>query len=148
MSSYTLIRFGGATLAAAVIAVSALEPRPAAQTARPAGDRAALVARGDYLTHKVAMCVECHSPRDARGVIAASEEFTGAPIPVSAPGWLPNWAVRAPAIAGLPGMTDDQVMSILMTGRAIDRDMPRRPMPPFRLSKDDAEAIVAYLRTK
>jgi mono/diheme cytochrome c family protein len=149
MNVQAFIRLGGATLlAGAVIAGTAFELRPAAQAARPASDRAALVARGDYLTHQVAMCVQCHSPRDGRGNIPAAEEFKGAAIPVTGPAWIPEWAGRAPAIAGLPGMTDEQVISILTTGRTADRDPPRRPMPPFRLSREDAEAVVAYLRTR
>jgi mono/diheme cytochrome c family protein len=148
MTSHALVRAGGATLVVlAVVAGFTLERRPAAQATRQP-DRAALVARGDYLTHSVAMCVQCHSPRDGRGNILTAEEFKGAPIPVQGPAWLPDWAIRTPAIAGLPGMTDEQVISILTTGRTADRDPPRRPMPPFRLSREDAEAVVAYLRTR
>jgi mono/diheme cytochrome c family protein len=120
----------------------------AAGQAAATGGNAALVARGDYLTHKVAMCVECHSPRDERGTILAVEEFRGAPVLVNAPYWRPDWATREPNIAGLRGFTDEQVVTLLMTGRATDRDPPKRPMPPFRMSREDAEAVVAYLRTK
>src|SRR5205809_443931 len=121
--------------------------RPPAQSTAPTGN-AALVARGDYLTHKVAMCVECHSPRDERGTIIEGEEFTGAPVLINQPYWRPDWATREPNIAGLRGFTDEQVIALLTTGRATDRDPPKRPMPPFRLSREDAEAVVAYLRTK
>jgi mono/diheme cytochrome c family protein len=67
---------------------------------------------------------------------------------VNAPYWRPDWATREPNIAGLRGFTDEQVVTLLMTGRATDRDPPKRPMPPFRMSREDAEAVVAYLRTK
>jgi len=140
-----LLAAGVAWFAAVTTATGA--PQPAAQ-ATPATGHAALVARGDYLTHKVAMCVECHSPRDERGNIILAEEFTGAPVLVNAPYWRPDWATREPNIAGLRGFTDEQVIALLMTGRATDRDPPKRPMPPFRLTREDAEAVVAYLRTK
>jgi mono/diheme cytochrome c family protein len=137
-----------AGLVLVVVAGATAASRNNASTSPTARDQAALVARGEYLTHSVAMCVECHSPRDQRGNIIRSEEFQGGPNLVSAPYWGPDWASREPAIAGLPGFTDEQVIALLMTGKATDRDPPKKPMPPFRLNREDAEAIVAYLRTK
>jgi len=137
-----------AGIALGVIAVATAASPGGAAIAPAAQGQAALIARGDYLTHHVAMCVECHSPRDARGDIIRSEEFQGAQVLVPPPYWGPEWAFREPAIAGLPGMTDEQVIALLMTGKATDRDPPRKPMPPFRLTREDAQAVVAYLRTK
>jgi mono/diheme cytochrome c family protein len=137
--------------AAAVVTVAAIvlfTRASRAETPQGAREHDALVARGDYLTHHVAMCVQCHSPRDARGDIIVSEEFRGAPVLVQAPFWHPQWASQEPAIAGLPGLTDEQVIALLTTGQAPGREPPRRPMPPFRLHREDAEAIVAYLRTR
>jgi mono/diheme cytochrome c family protein len=132
----------------AVATHAADAPRAAAAPAQATTATAALLARGDYLTHKVAMCVECHSPRDERGNILSAEEFTGAPVLATAPYWRPDWATREPNIAGLRGFTDEQIVGLLMTGRAADRQPPKRPMPPFRMTREDAEAVVAYLRTK
>ena len=53
------------------------------------------VEHGRYIVHNVAMCVECHSGRDAEGNIIPEQEFMGAPIPVR-PSWANDWAVRAP----------------------------------------------------
>lgn len=104
-------------------------------------------ARGRYLTQDVAMCVQCHSPRDASGELDRSRLFKGAPIPLQAPFPARPWAFSAPAIAGLPGWTDADVVVLLTTGRRPDGYMPKGPMPPFRLSREDAEAVVAYLRS-
>ncbi len=117
------------------------EPAPGA--AQPGA-----ASRGDYLVHSVAMCVQCHSPRDERGDIIQGKEFTGAAMPVGAPYWHPDWALRAPALAGLPGFTDDQVISLLTTGHMDGRPAPMKPMPPFRMSREDAQAIVGYLRSR
>lgn len=106
------------------------------------------VARGEYLANRVAMCVQCHSGRDSAGNILESEKFKGAPIPVHSPYPNKEWAFRAPAIAGLPGFTDAQIVTLLTEGHAGDRQAPRPPMPPFRMNRADAEAIVAYLRTR
>lgn len=130
------------------IVTNAADARRPAAPAQATAANAASVVRGDYLTHKVAMCVECHSPRDERGNIIAAEEFTGAPVLINAPYWRPDWATREPNIAGLRGFTDEQIVGLLMTGRATDREPPKRPMPPFRMTREDAEAVVAYLRTK
>lgn len=137
--------------AAAFVTVAAIvlfTPASRADIRQGTREHDALVARGNYLTHDVAMCVQCHSPRDARGNIIVSDEFRGAPVLVQPPFWHPEWASTEPAIAGLPGMTDEQVIALLTTGQAPGREPPRRPMPPFRLHREDAEAIVAYLRTR
>jgi mono/diheme cytochrome c family protein len=118
-------------------------PAPAGAT-RVAGD----VARGDYLVNSVAMCVQCHSPRDQRGNLILDKKLTGASIPVRGPSWDSEWAYKAPALAGLPGFTDEQIVMLLTEGHAGDRPAPQRPMPPFRMNKQDAEAIVAYLRSR
>lgn len=129
---------------ALVVSVFAFKAGAARTVQAAQGD----VARGEYLANNVAMCVQCHSPRDERGNILASEKFTGAPIPVRGPEWAGPWAYRAPAIAGLHGFTDDQIVMLLTEGHLGDRPAPQRPMPPFRMNKQDAEAIVAYLRTR
>lgn len=106
------------------------------------------VARGRYLTHQVAMCVQCHTPHHEDGTLDEMRLFQGAPVPFERPPF-PNmrWASRAPAIAGLPGFSDEDEIALLTTGsRPFDKP-PDPPMPPFRFSREDAAAIVAYLRT-
>ena len=115
---------------------------------QPVGDHAALVARGEYITNKASMCVQCHSGRDAHGEIIESEKFRGGAIPFTSPYAGKQFADRAPNISGLPGFTDDQIIALLTTGRATDRLAPRPPMPPFRMTTDDARAVVAYLRSR
>ncbi len=119
-------------------------PSQAAQAA-PAGT--GLVAQGEYLANHVAMCVQCHSPRDNNGDVLLSQRFRGAALPVTSP--FPNrpFALRAPNIGGLPGFTDDQIIALLTEGHATGRNAPQPPMPPFRMSRQDAQAIIAYLRT-
>lgn len=119
-------------------------PGTAAPATRVAGD----VARGEYLVNSVAMCVQCHSPRDSRGTIIANQKLTGGPIPVRGPSWDSEWAYKAPALAGLPGFTDEQIVMLLTEGHAGDRPAPQRPMPPFRMNRADAEAIASYLRSR
>ena len=102
---------------------------------------------GEYLTKHVAMCVECHSPRDAQGNLIESQLFLGAAIPVTNPN--SNWATWAPRIARLPGggWTQEQFIRFLETGVRPNGTRPRHPMPPFRMNRADAEAIATYLRS-
>lgn len=115
-------------------------------TGPPQNDRST-VERGRYLVHHVAMCVECHSPRDETGELSELHLLEGGRIPVASPYPGVTWAVRTPHLAGLPGFEPEAVVSLLMTGHLPDGRSPRPPMPPFRLDREDALAVVAYLRS-
>ncbi len=104
--------------------------------------------RGEYIVNKVAMCVQCHSPRDGNGALVKSQLLKGAPIPVSSPYSNAPWATRAPNISGLPGYSDEAAIRLLTEGKTRRGSRPQAPMPPFRLTLEDAEAVVAYLRTR
>ncbi len=112
-----------------------------------ADDRAAAVARGRYLVENVAGCADCHSARDQRGQIIVAQHLKGAPLPFAPTVPMPAWAAAAPTIAGLPGYTDDQAVTLFTQGTRPDGQMPRPPMPQFRFTDEDARAVVAYLRT-
>ena len=133
------------TLALVQPARSAATPSPQAKAA-PQGGSAAAVARGEYLANRVAMCVQCHSMRDDNGVILESKKFRGGVIPFKSPWPDSEWAYQAPSLAGLAGFTDEQVVALLTSGRIAGRQAPRSPMPPFRMTQEDAAAIAAYLR--
>jgi hypothetical protein len=58
----------------------------------------------------------------------------------------PAWAQREPRIAGAPPGTDAEAVRLLTTG--ISRaGKPDPPMPPFRKTREDAEAVLAYLKS-
>lgn len=105
------------------------------------------IQHGAYLVNHVAMCVQCHTPRDNQGNLIEQKLLDGAPIPVVSP--YPNnpWAFRAPKIAGLPGWQDGDTITLLMTGKRPNGVSPKPPMPPFRMTEQDAAAVVAYLRS-
>jgi len=106
------------------------------------------VARGDYLVHSVAMCVQCHTPRLHDGTLLMDQQLQGAPMPVKSPYTGLPFAFAAPHLAGLPGgWTEDAFVHFLMTGDTGDRPRPQPPMPPFRMTEADARAVAAYLKT-
>jgi mono/diheme cytochrome c family protein len=105
------------------------------------------VARGKYLVESTSLCNDCHTPRDDKGQLIMSRSLQGAPIG-SKPIHPMPWATVAPPIAGLPGsFTPAQMVTFLQTGKRPDGSMPTPPMPPYRFSREDAEAVTAYLRS-
>src|ERR1700758_717984 len=96
-------------LAAGLAGVLAASPRRGAASPAPAE-------RGRYLVDGVAMCSECHTPRDARGLPDPSRYLQGAPIWITPVEERPDWANRAPALAGLESYTDEQAESVLERG--------------------------------
>ena len=138
-----------AAVAASVLALGAATNNPdRAKPSPTVASRANLVERGRYLVHRVGMCVDCHSPRDAKGEFIATQHLTGAPVSFAPTVAMP-WTPTAPRIAGLPaGFTEHDTVHFLMTGeRPNGRSAPLPPMPPYRFNRDDAEAIAAYLRS-
>jgi len=130
-----------AALAALGLATSSAAPPP------PESATGASIERGRYLTHDVAMCVQCHSPRDDKGKILEGREFLGAAMPIRSPYPSVQFAFNAPNIRELARSHGDSVIRLLRTG--IDRNgkAPDLPMPPFRMNAEDAESIVLYLRS-
>lgn len=119
--------------------------RPATAASSPAaGDPA----RGRYLVEHVAMCVECHSGRDEHGAIIPAARYKGGPLPPGPP-WIADWPVLAPRNSGLAGYSDDEGRRLLMQG-AISRNgqQLRPPMPRFRMTRQDADDVIAFMRTQ
>ncbi len=115
------------------------------QSANPPAENTK-IQHGDYITHHVAMCVQCHTPRDNHGDLIQTKEFDGAVIPVQTLRWF-LFAAQAPAIRGLAGWEADEAIHFLETGERYDHTRPQLPMPPFQMSKEDAEAVVSYLKS-
>ncbi|MEM9558162.1 MAG: c-type cytochrome [Acidobacteriota bacterium] len=111
----------------------------------PSVEGDATVQRGRYLV-ALANCGQCHTPRNADGDLLNDQWLEGAPVPSVTPQGYPQWAYKAPRIAGLPQHTDAEFVTLMTTGINRDGKKTMAPMPEFRLSKEDAETIAAYLR--
>jgi hypothetical protein len=70
-------------------------------------------------------------------------------IPVDSP--FPRgraWADRAPNLRTLVAGGEEEVFVLLTTGvRRRTGGPPLGPMPPFRLTEDDARAVIAYIKS-
>jgi hypothetical protein len=119
----------------------------AQKTAAPAETPQGAVERGRYIVEDVAMCEECHTPRDANGNLDESRQLQGAQIWIQPVHAATNWANRAPALAGFVGFTDAQGEDILERGIGPSGLPIQPPMHIYHMSQGDAEAVIAYLRS-
>jgi hypothetical protein len=105
------------------------------------------IERGRYLVEEVAKCPECHTPRNARGKLDHEAWLQGAPIWIMPVRPIPNWADRAPALAGFPSFTEEQGERVLEKGIGPQGETLRPPMHIYHLNHADAKAIIAYLKS-
>lgn len=113
----------------------------------PGGESSADVARGKYLVENVAMCGQCHTPRDENGVLIRSQWLQGAAVPWIPSQARPKWPLLAPRIGGTPPASDADMIKLLTTGVWTSGKQLDFPMMPFRMNEADAKAVIAYLKT-
>jgi len=107
----------------------------------------ASVARGRYIVEGVAMCSQCHTPHDNAGNLDRGRWLQGGPLWLMPTTPVSDWPLKVPRIAGLLPGSDADVITLLTTGVWRDGRRPRPPMPQFRMSRADAEAVAAYLKS-
>jgi hypothetical protein len=106
-----------------------------------------LIERGKYIVEGVAMCERCHTQRDENGKPDREHWLHGGPTQTRSTYASPNWAIVEPRIAGAPPGTDAEFINLLTTGISRTGKPPNPPMPPFRMTREDAEAVLAYLKS-
>lgn len=106
-----------------------------------------LLAKGRHLVEEVGMCADCHSPRKEKGEYDRNRWLQGAPLGFAATVPVADWSSFAPPIAGLASYTDEQAVTFLTSGATNRGAAARPPMPAYRFSPDEAQAIVVYLRS-
>ena len=115
--------------------------------ARSSATGSPAITRGKYLVEQVTQCRDCHTPHNEKGEPINSQSLRGASLTFKPIVPMPVWADKAPNIAGLRGWDEADAIKFFMTGIAYN-DLPARPpMPQYRLSKEDATAVVAYLKS-
>ena len=138
----------GVALAAVAAPPNTPSTPPAKDAAGPAPPAAGpLVERGRYLVQDVALCVQCHSPRDENGNLLETKLLSGARIPFDSPYPGHPWAYQAPNIRGMIGYTEAEGVRLLTEGITRGGTPPRPPMQRFHMMPEDARAVVAYLKS-
>lgn len=103
--------------------------------------------RGRYIVENVAMCELCHTPRDESGNPDRGRWLKGGPTQLRPSYPATAWAIVEPRIGGGPPGTDADFIKLLTTGIARTGTPPNPPMPPFRMTRADGEAVLAYLKS-
>ncbi len=122
-------------------------PAFAAQKAPNSPAQEGSIERGRYLVENVAMCEECHTPRDSKGNLDESRRLQGAAIWIVPVHRTTNWANRAPALAGFEEFTEEQGEQILEKGIGPNGLELQPPMHIYHMTHADAQAVIAYLRS-
>jgi mono/diheme cytochrome c family protein len=139
-----------AWLVGTVLFVVTLASLAAAQhraNSQSAGSTAGDVERGKYLVENVAMCGECHTPRNASGNLKYDAWLQGATTWIRPVAPIQPWADTAPPLAGMPSFTDAQLATVLEQGIGPEGETLRPPMHIYHMHPEDAKAIIAYLKS-
>jgi mono/diheme cytochrome c family protein len=128
----------------ALMAPVGSKAQDAKKTPASAGSAAA---RGQYIVEGVAVCGSCHTPRKPNGEPDRGRWLAGAPVPYSPAKPTPDWPSVAPRLAGLPPTGDAGMITLLTTGVWVTGKPLREPMPQFHMTRSDAEAVLAYLKS-
>lgn len=111
----------------------------------------AMLARGKYLVEEVARCQECHTPRTETGELDKSKWMKGATL-VGIPATpIADWHQRSPDISSTSALWtrwgQDGLTKFLQTAKNPRGGKAGPPMPAYTMKQEDADAIVAYLKT-
>ncbi len=108
-------------------------------------------ARGRYLVNNVGMCGDCHSGRLSNGEPDTAKWMKGSPVMFKPAVNIPNWAMLAPDLSPQGALWkswgEAGLVKFLQTGLDPSGNPANPPMPLYKLNRQDAEAVVAYLKT-
>jgi hypothetical protein len=135
-------------LAVASVPVVARSCITVRSNARPfAQSSADRLERGRYLVQQVGLCGDCHTPHNEKGEPITDQALQGASTMIKPVHPIPDWAEYTPPLVGFPGFTDDQAITFLTTGKDTSGQLAAPPMPQYRFSREDAAAVLAYLKS-
>lgn len=124
-----------------ICCIAALSNTPASQVA---SDK---LERGRYLVQQVGLCGDCHTPHNEKGEPLSDQLLQGASTRFKPTTAISDWAEHTPPLAGFPGFSDEQALTFLTTGKDTSGQLAAPPMPQYRFNKEDAAAVLAYLRS-
>ena len=109
------------------------------------------VARGKYLVEEVSKCQDCHTPKAADGSLDKTKWLKGATLDFAPTHEVEGWHKTSPDITGTSRVfqrwNEKGMIDFLMTAKNPRGGKADAPMPDYHLNKEDAEAMVAYLKS-
>ena len=109
------------------------------------------IERGKYLVEEVSKCQDCHTPRNADGSLDKSKWLKGATLDFAPMHDVPGWHKTSPDLTGPSRLFErwqaKGLTEFLMTAKNPRGGKADPPMPDYHLNKEDAEAVVAYLKS-
>jgi mono/diheme cytochrome c family protein len=109
------------------------------------------VARGKYLVEEVARCQDCHTPKMDNGSYIKSQWMKGAAISMMPAQPVVGWKSAAPDVTPNGAIWkrwgEEGITTFLSTGKSPRGGRAAAPMPAYSLKKEDAEAVVAFLKS-
>jgi hypothetical protein len=108
------------------------------------------IERGKYLVENVSVCGDCHTAK-VDGKPDPSKPLKGSTLGFQPIGEIRGWHKTAPDIASASPLFqrwgDDGFKKFMETGKNPRGGSADPPMPQYRFTAEDADAIVQYLKT-
>jgi mono/diheme cytochrome c family protein len=107
---------------------------------------------GRYLAEEVGKCAECHTPKNEKGELDRSKWMKGKVMEYQPIDTIKDWHKTSPDLTPSGRLWnrwggEPALVKYLMTGLTPKGTMAGPPMPTYKLKREDAEAIVEYLKT-
>jgi mono/diheme cytochrome c family protein len=107
--------------------------------------------RGKYLVEEVAKCQMCHTARDESGEYVKDKWLKGAPLDFTPTKEVKGWHKAAPDLTSTSRLftrwKEEGLVNFLVTGKGPSGNKAGPPMPTYNLTKEDARAVVDYLKS-
>ena len=115
------------------------------------GSGASQIEYGKYLVEEVAKCQECHAQRLPDGQLDSSKWMKGAVLNFQPIEPVQGWHKTAPDLTSGSRLWqkwgDSAMLKFLITGQGPKGTPADPPMPAYKLKQQDAEAMLAYLKS-
>jgi mono/diheme cytochrome c family protein len=107
--------------------------------------------RGKYLVDDVMACGSCHTPRGADGKPDTSKYLKGAVLNIQPIEAVQGWHKTSPDLTSGSRLflkwKEEGLIKFMETGLGPTGHTADPPMPTYKLKPEDAEAVVAYLKS-
>ena len=107
--------------------------------------------RGRYLVEEVAQCQMCHTPRLENGEYDRQKWLKGATLNIQPIEAVKDWHKSSPDLTSTSRLwtrwQEKGLLNFMQTGLNPNGHAADPPMPAYKLKAEDAEAVIAYLKT-